>query len=73
MILRFSDTGIGISADDLANIFSPFYRGANKSYAEGHGIGLSLTDKIIHLHQGSLSVASRVNEGTTFTVELPHL
>jgi signal transduction histidine kinase len=73
VILRFSDTGIGISPEDIANIFSPFYRGANKKYAEGHGIGLSLTDKIIHLHQGSLSVSSRVSEGTTFTVELPHL
>jgi signal transduction histidine kinase len=73
VILRFSDTGIGISPEDIANIFTPFYRGANKKYAEGNGIGLSLTDKIIHLHQGSLSVASRVSEGTTFTVELPHL
>jgi signal transduction histidine kinase len=73
VILRFSDTGIGISPEDIDNIFTPFYRGANKKYAEGHGIGLSLTGKIIHLHQGSLSVASRVSEGTTFTVELPHL
>jgi signal transduction histidine kinase len=73
VILRFSDTGIGISPEDIASIFTPFYRGANKKYAEGNGIGLSLTDKIIHLHQGSLSVASRVTEGTTFTVELPHL
>ena len=73
VILRFSDTGIGISPEDIARIFTPFYRGANKKYTEGHGIGLSLTDKIIHLHQGSLSVASRVSEGTTFTVELPHL
>jgi signal transduction histidine kinase len=73
VILRFSDTGIGISSEDIASIFTPFYRGANKKYAEGNGIGLSLTDKIIHLHQGSLSVASRVSEGTTFTVELPHL
>ena len=73
VILRFSDTGIGISPEDIANIFTPFYRGANKKYAEGNGIGLSLTNKIIHLHQGSIAVSSRVNEGTTFTVELPHL
>ena len=72
-ILRFSDTGIGIAPEDIVNIFTPFYRGGNKKYAEGHGIGLSLTDKIIRLHHGSLSVASRVNEGTTFAVELPHL
>jgi signal transduction histidine kinase len=72
-ILRFSDTGIGIAPGDLAQIFTPFYRGANKNYADGHGIGLPLTNKIILLHQGSLSVSSRVNEGTTFIVELPHL
>jgi len=73
VILRFSDTGIGIAPEDIGNIFTPFYRGANKKYAEGHGIGLSLTSKIIHLHQCSLSVASRISEGTTFAVELPHL
>jgi signal transduction histidine kinase len=72
-ILRFSDNGIGIAPEDLAHIFTPFYRGANRAYAEGHGIGLSLTHKIIHLHGGTLTVTSRVNEGTTFTVELPHL
>jgi len=72
-ILRFADHGIGIAPDDLAQIFTPFYRGANKGYAEGHGIGLSLTAKIIQLHRGTLEVHSRVNEGTTFTVELPHL
>lgn len=73
IILRFSDNGIGITQEDLAHIFTPFFRGGNKEYAEGHGIGLPLTDKIIHLHRGSLSVNSKPGEGTTFTVELPHL
>lgn len=73
IILRFSDSGIGIAPEDLQHIFTPFYRGANKKYADGNGIGLSLTDKIIRLHQGSLSVVSRVNEGSTFTVELPNV
>lgn len=72
-IIRFSDNGIGISPQDLAHIFTPFYRGANRTYADGHGIGLPLTHKIIHLHKGTLTVASKVNEGSTFTVELPHL
>jgi len=72
-ILRFADNGIGIAADNLAHIFTPFYRGANKGYAEGHGIGLPLTSKIIQLHGGAIDVHSRVGEGTAFTVELPHL
>lgn len=73
VIIRFSDTGIGIAPEELANIFTPFFRGSNQKYTDGNGIGLSLTDKIIRLHKGSLSVASRLREGTTFTIELPHV
>ncbi|RME14687.1 MAG: sensor histidine kinase, partial [Bacteroidetes bacterium] len=73
IILKFSDKGIGISETDLKNIFTPFYRGENKKYADGNGIGLSLTQKIILLHKGTISVSSKKNTGTTFTVELPHI
>lgn len=73
IILRFTDKGIGISEDDLKNIFTPFYRGENKKFAEGNGIGLSLTQKIISLHQGSVLVSSEVSKGSEFTIELPHL
>lgn len=68
MILQFSDTGIGIPTGDLPHIFEPFYRGGNKKYASGNGIGLSLTQRIIQLHRGTITVESRVQEGTTFTV-----
>ena len=71
-ILKFSDEGIGISEEDLKNIFSPFFRGENKVFAEGHGIGLSLTEKIIHLHQGRIEVESESGKGSCFTVLLPH-
>lgn len=71
IILRFVDQGIGISKDDIDHIFTPFYRGDNKSFAEGNGIGLSLTQKIIILHNGTIDVTSNENEGTTFTIELP--
>lgn len=69
--LKFSDNGIGISEDDLKHVFEPFYRGKNKTFTDGHGIGLYLTRKIIQLHGGSISVCSAVNKGTTFTVILP--
>ncbi|HEY5465374.1 MAG TPA: ATP-binding protein [Hanamia sp.] len=72
-ILRFQDNGIGIDANELANIFTSFFRGENKRFAEGNGIGLSLTKKIIDLHKGEIAVVSKVDEGTTFTVELPHV
>lgn len=73
VLLQFKDKGIGISASDLNNIFTPFYRGENKQFADGNGIGLSLTKKIVLLHKGKISVASQPNTGTTFIVELPHL
>jgi two-component system sensor histidine kinase ArlS len=72
VILQFSDNGIGISEEDLQHIFKPFYRGLNKIYADGNGIGLSLTQKIILLHKGTISVLSDKKSGTVFTVELYH-
>jgi signal transduction histidine kinase len=73
LVLRFIDNGIGISDTDLPNIFSAFYRGANMDFTRGNGIGLSLTQKIIGMHQGTIQVASRIHEGSTFTVTIPHL
>jgi signal transduction histidine kinase len=72
-ILRFQDNGIGIAENELPNIFTSFYRGENKKYASGNGIGLSLALKIIKLHKGEISVASKVGEGTVFTAELPNI
>src|SRR5690554_1289968 len=71
--LQFSDNGIGISEANLKHIYEPFYRGRNKDYAEGNGIGLSLTQKIILLHKGEIMVSSKESSGTTFTILLPHL
>jgi len=70
IMLRFVDQGIGISEFDIKNIFAPFYRGENKTFASGNGIGLSLTHKIIALHEGLITVQSKQNQGTTFTVKL---
>lgn len=71
ILLQFADKGIGISEDDLKNIFTPFYRGENKLFADRNGIGLSLTQEIIYLHKGIIAIQSKQNQGTTFTVELP--
>lgn len=71
--LEFFDNGIGISEIDVKNIFRPFYRGDNQKFADGNGIGLSLTKKIIELHQGKITVHSKISEGTTFRVELNNL
>jgi signal transduction histidine kinase len=72
-ILRFSDQGIGIAEKDIENLFKPFYRGNNKEYAEGNGIGLALTKKIVDLHNGEILLTSKANEGTTFILILNHV
>lgn len=72
-IIRFSDNGIGISDKDKDKLFTLFYRGENKDIAPGHGIGMALTQKIINLHKGEITVLSQQNEGTTFMIKLPHL
>jgi signal transduction histidine kinase len=69
--IRFSDKGVGIPADDLKNIFQPFYRAKNVIDRKGHGIGLSLVEKIVRLHGGTVAVNSIEKRGSVFTVKLP--
>lgn len=70
--VQVADKGTGIPAEDLPHIFLPFFRGANKKYADGNGIGLSLTQRIITLHKGSIAVQSAPTKGSVFQVKLPH-
>ena len=72
-VCRISDTGIGISTEDMAHIFERFYK-ADKSRDRslgGSGLGLSLVKKIVELHGGTVSVESEPEKGSTFTVTLP--
>lgn len=69
VIITISDQGIGIAKEELEHIFQPFYRAPNAKGHEGTGIGLSLAEKIIRLHNGTIQVASEVNKGTTFTID----
>src|SRR5579863_2790505 len=62
-----SDTGRGISAQNLPNIFRPFYT----TKGDGTGLGLSLARRIVEDHQGRIDVSSAVGKGTTFAVVLP--
>lgn len=70
--IKFTDQGIGIPADDVENIFQPFFRGKNANSFSGFGIGLALTSKIIELHNGKISVDSTLKKGSVFTVVLPN-
>lgn len=66
----FSDNGIGISSDELKNIFNPFYRGKNNEFAEGNGIGMALVYKVIKIHKGKIGVDSVVGSGTKFKIDI---
>lgn len=70
LTISIADTGEGISERDLGNIFERFYQ-VNQIHPKGSGIGLSLAKAFVELHQGSISVESKLKEGSTFTVILP--
>jgi len=69
--VRFADTGHGIPADKLSEIFKPLY--TTKGEGKGTGLGLSISKDIIENHKGTISVESREGHGTTFIIRLPHL
>jgi signal transduction histidine kinase len=62
-----SDTGEGISPENLGRIFSPFYT----TRQQGTGLGLSITQRIVEQHNGEISVESRPGRGSDFTISLP--
>lgn len=67
--IRFIDHGIGISEEDQTKIFDLFYRGNNKNYEKGNGIGLSIVKRIVEMHQGKLSLQSEPSKGSIFTIK----
>jgi len=69
--IHFYNKGLAIPEEELPLIFKPFHRGSNARTVAGHGIGLSLTERIIKLHHGLLSVESIPDRGTTFVIILP--
>lgn len=73
--LRFSDTGIGIPADDLERVFDPYFRArtARESDTPGTGLGMGIIRSIVEGQGGSLSLQSELGTGTTVTVTLPAL
>ena len=70
--LQVSDTGRGLSAEQCAHLFEPFNRlGAERSNVEGTGIGLVVTQRLVHLMGGAIGVDSVSGAGSCFTVSLP--
>jgi len=73
VVFEVSDTGYGISEEELPRIFEKFYRSKNPNILEqkGSGLGLAMTAEIVQLHEGKIEVESELNKGTHFTVRLP--
>ncbi len=68
IVVRVADQGIGIPPGEVRHIFNPFYRAGNTASYKGTGIGLALTQKIVTLHGGKISIQSEINKGTTITL-----
>ncbi|MEN3034872.1 MAG: ATP-binding protein [Candidatus Methanosuratincola sp.] len=65
--VSFSDTGVGISPENLKKLFDPFFT----TKAKGMGLGLAICKKMIEAHRGSIEVESEPGKGTRFTIRLP--
>ena len=70
-LIQVSDTGFGISEDDLPHIFERFFRADLVRDTEGTGLGLSIAKELVLLHQGEIFVESKLGKGSTFSVFLP--
>lgn len=69
--MEVADTGTGMTEEDTGRIFYPFERGSRLPDADGFGLGLSITQSLVKLLDGSIRVKSEIGKGSTFTVRLP--
>ena len=71
LVMKVSDTGVGMSEELMKRIYMPFERAASAENAEGYGLGLPIAKGIVAMLGGTIDVKSTLGEGTTFTVTLP--
>jgi PAS domain S-box-containing protein len=71
LIVSVIDQGLGISEEDQQHLFSTFYRGKNVVNIEGTGLGLHIVKRYVELLNGTIEVASQLNEGTRVTIRIP--
>jgi two-component system, OmpR family, sensor kinase len=70
-VIEVADTGVGIAADEMENVFEELYRGKNAGAIAGSGLGLPMVQRIVELHGGSIELSSRLAQGTLLRVRLP--
>jgi signal transduction histidine kinase len=71
VVLRVKDKGLGIAEEDLKHVFVPFFRAENVRNITGHGIGLPLAERILKIHHGTISIHSKIHQGTEVDIKLP--
>ena len=69
--IKVRDNGIGISEDDMQNLFESFQRGKNTGAISGTGLGLSIVKRFVKLLDGNISVKSELDRGSEFVVSFP--
>lgn len=70
--IKVQDTGSGISAADLPNVFRRFFRGeSQRAESPGNGLGLAIVEQVVKLHSGKVTVQSVIDQGTTITLDFP--
>jgi two-component system sensor histidine kinase ArlS len=73
-IIRIKDEGIGMTPEEAAKIFEPFFRSSKaENITDGLGLGLAMSSRIIRLHKGEIKVQSEPGKGSVFTISFPSL
>lgn len=69
--IKIKDQGIGIPKNEIPKLFTKFYRAKNASNIKGTGLGLVIAQQLVKLHNGSINIKSKVNEGSEFEIIFP--
>ena len=72
-VFRIQDYGIGIPPSEQDRLFESFHRASNVGSISGTGLGLPIVKRSVDLHGGTITVDSKINIGTIFTVTIPYL
>ena len=71
VVIRVKDRGVGVDPRDIPHIFTRFYRARNCTGIHGTGLGLNLVEILTEKHNGTITVKSKLDQGSTFTLKLP--
>ena len=71
IVFRVADQGIGIPEDEIGTLFDIFHRASNVGDIPGTGLGLATVHEAVKAHHGTVTVESRIGEGTTFSMMIP--